>query len=262
MKTALLISTYNWTEALAIVFESILNQSIFPNEIIIADDGSTEDTKKLIDSFRDKIKIPIQHVWHEDKGFRRAMILNKAMAKCKSDYIIQVDGDCILHKKFIEDHIKTATPDTFLYGTRAYITKEHNKIVLQEKIIHFQFLSKMLKGITRNIRIPIIDNISQKRRIFFTKKVRGCNMSFWRKDILDINGYDENFEGWGCEDQDIGLRLTNNQIYSRRLRYKAILYHIWHPLASKNNYNQQKEMIQHIRNNKIIKCDNGINKYL
>lgn len=98
IKTSLLISTYNWCEALNLCLNSVLRQSQQPDEIVIADDGSREDTKLLIADFSKKSPVPIIHVWHEDIGFRKTIILNKAIAKCSSDYIIQIDGDLILHK--------------------------------------------------------------------------------------------------------------------------------------------------------------------
>lgn len=106
MKTALLISTYNWKEALSLVLDSIKIQSQLPDEVLIADDGSDDATKQVIDEFRQTFKIPVKHVWQEDLGFRKSMILNKTIAQAEADYIIQIDGDCIMHKDFIKDHIK------------------------------------------------------------------------------------------------------------------------------------------------------------
>src|SRR5690554_2052679 len=106
MKPSLLISIYNWPEALELVLMSVENQSVGPRELLIADDGSSEKTKQLIDAFAKKSQIPIKHFWHEDKGFRKSKILNKAVAGSTSDYIIQTDGDCIMHKDFVKDHLQ------------------------------------------------------------------------------------------------------------------------------------------------------------
>src|SRR5690554_678574 len=154
MKTALLLSTYNWTDALSLVLESVLAQTKLPDEILIADDGSTSETKKIIDDFSLKIKIPVKHFWQEDKGFRKSKILNKAVAASNSDYIIQVDGDCILHKNFIEDHINNVEKNTYLYGSRVNILPEFVDTIFKEKIISFNFFSKEIKNKTRTLRIP------------------------------------------------------------------------------------------------------------
>lgn len=111
MKTTLLITTYNWPKALELVLYSVLHQHVMPDEVVIADDGSTEETKKLIDRYAEKMPVPVIWVWQEDKGFRRTSILNKAIAKATGDYIIQVDGDVVLSSHFVEDHIEMAQKD-------------------------------------------------------------------------------------------------------------------------------------------------------
>ncbi len=110
MKTSLLISTYNWPQALELILKSALNQTEMPDEILIADDGSTEETKELIENFKTKSTVPINHIWHEDKGFRKAIILNRAIAAAIGEYIIQIDGDCIMHRNFVKDHKEMAAP--------------------------------------------------------------------------------------------------------------------------------------------------------
>ena len=122
--SALLIATYNWTQALELVLESIALQSQLPTVVVIADDGSNQETKQLIDSYSNKIKVPILHIWQEDNGFRKSKILNKSVAQTQVDYIIQVDGDCILHPKFVEDHLANVKVNCYLYGTRVNIKEQ------------------------------------------------------------------------------------------------------------------------------------------
>lgn len=116
MKVTLLIITYNWPEALRMVLESAMHQSKMPDEIVIGDDGSTAETKQLIDSYAKSSPVPVVHVWQEDKGFRRTVILNKAIAKATGDYIIQVDGDVILDSHFVADHLEVAQEGCFVCG--------------------------------------------------------------------------------------------------------------------------------------------------
>ena len=105
---SLIIATYNWPEALRLCLDSILRQTILPSEIIIADDGSDERTTKLIHEFTQNASFPIFHEWHEDRGFRKTIVLNKAISKASSSYIIQIDGDIIASPNFIEDHAKAS----------------------------------------------------------------------------------------------------------------------------------------------------------
>lgn len=261
MKTALLISTYNWPQALELIFKSIHEQTEFPDEVLIADDGSTEETKSLIECFTKKSTFKVQHVWHEDNGFRKSIVLNKAVALTTCDYIIQIDGDCILHPKFIADHKKNAKIGLYLYGTRATLTKTALPRIFNEHQTKFNFFSKDLKKRTRTIHSSILSKL-YKPHNEFSDNFRGCNVSFWRQDFIDINGYNEAFEGWGREDSDLVIRLGNKGLLAKRLRYVGIVYHIYHQENSKNrlliNDGIQKKSIEE----RIVRIEKGISQYL
>lgn len=261
MKSALLISTYNWEKALNLVLKSVCKQSLLPNEVIIADDGSREATKLLIDEFRDKLPIPIKHIWHEDKGFRRSKILNKAIANSEADYIIQVDGDCILHKDFIKDHLKNIIDHAYLYGSRVNIRKDYVESIFEKELINYNLFSKEINKRLRTLRIPIISQFYSPNNEI-SKKLRGCNLSFWKGDFVAINGYNEDLEGWGMEDSEMVIRLHNNGIKGKRLKFSGILYHLYHKVAPKDRVKQNQEIQNTAKNMNLLRCDNGINKYL
>lgn len=261
MRTALLISTYNWPEALELILKSALIQVQLPHEIIVADDGSNQQTKQLILDFQKISVIPIQHFWQEDIGFRKSKILNKAVARTTSEYIIQIDGDCIMHPKFIEDHINFARKGVYLYGSRVNILPDFVTKVFEYKKIKFNFFSKEIKNRTRTLHFPLLSKLYKSHK-GISKKFRGCNVSFWREDLLSINGYNEDYEGWGREDSDLAIRLGNNGIKARRLRYSGIMYHIHHKINSKNNFELNDKIQKETIANKIIKVSNGIDKYL
>lgn len=261
MKAALLIATYNWAESLELVLKSALLQTQLPNEILIADDGSFDATKIVVEEFQKKNIIPIHYFSQEDKGFRKAKILNKAIAKTDADYIIQVDGDCIMHEKFVEDHLRTAQKGVYLYGSRVNILIDFVKDVLVNKQIKFHFFSKEIKNRTRGLYIPFLANFYKKHKKV-SKKMRGCNISFWRNDFIAINGYNEDFEGWGREDSDLAIRLGNSGIKAKRLRFVGIVYHIYHKISSREklaiNDRIQKETIS----KNITRVVKGIDQYL
>ena len=259
MTNTLIISTYNWPEALSLVLKSVLNQSKLPDQVIIADDGSTKTTKVVIDAFKSKTTISVLHLWQEDIGFRKAKVLNRAIVESTGDYILQVDGDCILHRHFVKDHLSLAKPNQYLFGSRVTIKKTFLDSLFKRKGINFSFLSKGIKKRTRAIHIPILSHFYKASREF-SKKYRGCNTSYFKTDALAINGYNEDFEGWGREDSDFALRLLNNGVISRRIRYKAIVFHIYHFEKPKNNLEKNNSIeLQTIKNN-VTWCDNGINK--
>lgn len=261
MKTALLISTYNWPKALQLIFKSLENQSVFPDEILIADDGSKQETKNVIEAFMRKTNLVIKHIWHEDNGFRKSIILNKAVAQTICDYIIQIDGDCIMHPKFVEDHIKNAKSNTYLYGTRATITKEALPELYRTENVRFHFFSKDIKKRSRTIYSPFLSQF-YKEHNEFSSNFRGCNVSFWRNDFIEVNGYNESFEGWGREDSDLVIRMGNKGVLAKRLRYVGIVYHIYHPENSRDQLAENDAIQQLSIKNKMIKVEKGISQYL
>lgn len=261
MKTALLISTYNWPKALELVLKSVQDQTQLPDEVLIADDGSTKETKELIDVFSKKINTTVKHFWQEDKGFRKAKILNKAIAGTNADYIIQVDGDCILDKHFVKDHIKNAQSNVYLYGSRVNILSNSVENIFQNQITFFSILSKEIKNKSRNLHIPFLANLYKPHQEF-SKKFRGCNVSYWRKDFIEINGYNEDFEGWGREDSDLVIRMGNKGVWAKRLRYAGIVFHIYHKTNSKQNLELNDAIEQKAVNEKTVRISNGVDKYL
>ncbi|OYX84027.1 MAG: glycosyl transferase [Flavobacteriales bacterium 32-34-25] len=261
MKIALLISTYNWPESLELVLKSALTQTQLPDEIIIADDGSNDRTKLLIEQFSQQSHIPIHHVWQEDIGFRKSKILNKAIAQTSSDYIIQIDGDCIMHKNFVKDHLIEAKKGMYLYGSRVNILPNFVSDILLKKKISFNLFSKEIKNRTRSLHIPFLSKLFKEHQ-GISKKFRGCNVSYWREDFININGYNEDFEGWGREDSDLVIRLGNNGVKAKRIRYSAIVYHIYHKINSKQNFELNDKIQNETIEKKTIRVSRGINQYL
>lgn len=261
MTTSLVISTYNWKEALELVLESVLNQSVMPSEIVIADDGSKDDTKALIDSYRSKFDRPLHHVWQEDSGFRKSMIINKAVAKATGDYIIQVDGDCILHRSFIKDHLRYARQGLYLSGSRVTIKESYLKALFGNDKTRLNVFSKGIKKRGRALHLPLLSRY-YKESNGFNLKNRGCNMSFAREDFIAVNGYNEDFEGWGREDSELGRRFHNYGLLNRRLKNIAIVYHIYHYEKPKDKLDENHQMEVDAVKNKTVWCDHGIDKYL
>ncbi len=261
MKVALVIATYNWPSALACCLSSLLLQSKMPDEVIIADDGSTEETKLLIEQFTDLHKIKLVHVWHEDTGFKLAHIRNKAIAKAQSDYIIQIDGDIIMHADFVRDHVNNAERNRYLKGSRVLMNEECSAHYLYHKKEQPSFLSS---GIVNRLNAV---HISFFQKLFFKKitnpfKIRGCNMSFWRSDFIDVNGYNEDISGWGREDSELVMRFINSTIFGKTLKFGGIAFHIYHKENSKSDLISNDKILEETISNKVTRCKNGIDKYL
>lgn len=233
-KCTLVTPTYNWPNALELLLLSIMNQTVLPDEVIIADDGSKEDTRALIEDFQKKFPVPLIHIWHDDIKNRKPRIMNQAIAKAQYDYIIEIDGDIIMNKHFIEDHLKFAQKGFYLFGSRVNIQETLLTELFSKKIIDFNFFSKGIKKRGRTIRIPFMMNFAKivdKR----SSKLRGCNMSFWREDFIKINGFNEDLVGWGIDDSEMIERLHNIGIKGKRLKFAGIAYHIYHKEQSKSH---------------------------
>jgi predicted glycosyltransferase involved in capsule biosynthesis len=201
------------------------------------------------------------HVWHEDIGFTKSTILNKAIAQSQGDYIIQVDGDCIMHPNFIKDHIEFASKNCYLYGSRVNILPNAIEGVFAKNKIAFTAFSTEIKNKTRAIHFPFLSQF-YKSHFGISKKFRGCNVSFWQKDFIAINGYNEDYEGWGREDSDLVIRMGNNGVKAKRLRYAGIVYHIHHKINSKHNFELNDKMQNETILEKTVVIKNGIDKYL
>jgi glycosyltransferase involved in cell wall biosynthesis len=261
-KVSLIVATYNWPEALRLCLASIAAQSVHPDEVVIADDGSGADTALLIDSMRAALPIPVVHVWQEDKGFRLTKIRNKAIAAASYEYIIQVDGDLILHKHFVRDHLEVAEAGHFVAGSRALLNQS-----LSARLLHSanHVISPLQNGVIN--RLNALRNkmlrsfLSSKYRSDNLDKLRGCNMAFWKKDLVAANGYNEAFEGWGKEDNEIAYRLANANITKRVLKFGGVAYHIYHREQCRDLCERNKGLLFQTIQSRITRCDIGLDQY-
>lgn len=263
IKNTLIISTYNWPEALLCCLKGVTVQSVIPDQVIIADDGSTHETTAAIHNFKKTSPIRIDHIWHEDVGFRKSIILNKAIAKATGDYIIQIDGDVIPHKHFIKDHLNFAKPGTYVAGTRVNTNERLKNKIIQHQLTAIPLLAMGSKNFFNSLRIPVLSYSLEKYRtaekdIYY---VKGCNMGFWKQDFLNVNGYDEDYTGWGLEDSDLSIRLHNNGVKKRYLKMAAIVYHLWHKAFSRDREEINKHLMKSATSGSI-KALKGVDQYL
>ena len=238
-KITLLVSTYNWPEALGLLLFSLSRQTMMPDEVVIADDGSTTETADVIKRFTSMLPVPVKHVWQEDDGFRKSLILNKAVKAASGDYIIQIDGDVVLERHFIEDHVAIMEKGRFIRGNRTYLSEQ----VTNDWIDWFK-----RDGFV-NVRLPKDGGYSKsnsKRSValyrilnFITGgrgkvlRVRGCNMAYWKADFVHVNGYNNELQGWGWEDTEFAIRMHNAGVRIKKMKYIGIVYHLNHPENSR-----------------------------
>ena len=257
MKVSLLITTYNWVEALELSIKSALNQTRLPDEIIIADDGSDAKTKMMIEGIQSDVVLI--HAWQEDRGFRAASARNRAIAKASGVYIIGIDGDMILEKHFIHDHLSCAQKGYYLQGSRVLLTQDKSKEVLAYAQQKFSPFEKGLQNRPNALRIPILGKLlcraNQKRR-----GIRSCNFSCFKEDIIKVNGFNEAFVRWGREDSEFVERLYHAGIKRKNLKFLALQYHLYHKEGKALEENDT--ILQKAIDEKLSWCDDGIDKYI
>jgi glycosyltransferase involved in cell wall biosynthesis len=261
MHISLIVATYNRADALLLVLQSIVNQKLQPDEVIIADDGSNEATKNLLLNFKKKSNLNIIHSFQEDRGFRAAESRNKAVAKANFDYIVLIDGDMILHPRFLDDHVKNARIGYFIQGSRALLTKKKTSEAIEKNRTSFSFFSLGLMNRLNTIHSSFLSRIFSIKRNYL-QGTKTCNMSFFKKDLIDVNGFNNEFVGWGREDSEFIARLFNKGINRNTLKFGAIQYHLWHLEENTQTLFENDNILKKTINEKIIWCSSGIDKFL
>lgn len=262
MKTALVISTYNRPKALAVCLESVKRQSLLPDEVLIADDGSKQDTADLIKEMGKNFPVPIKHIWHEDNGFRLARIRNKAIASTDADFIMQIDGDVFLHKEYVKDFVAVARKGYCILGSRVGLGPGLTEKI--EQTGHIPTIYPWTRGISSKPARAIYLKWGRKHSFNYKlnhSKGFGCSMAFWREDFIAINGYDDSFVGWGCEDRDLIRRFLKNGIQNHKLKFIGIVYHLWHKEADRSKHKDNREICYN-KNKDTVFCKNGISQFL
>lgn len=260
MTVSLIISTYNWPRALYLCLDSVMQQTVMPSEILVADDGSGISTRDVVRHFQNISPVPVHHIWHEDRGFRVAAIRNKAIAASSGDYVIHVDGDLILQRNFIQDHILFAREGCYVSGSRGIITEMLTQKVLSGEITSLSALTKGVRNSNNVMRVPVMAIVY--RMIAPSQAPRSCNLGLWRRDLIRVNGFDEAFEGWGYEDTELGLRLNNSGVQQRRMKFQGVVFHLHHDKASRANCAiNELRYLESIREHRT-RCEKGLDRHL
>ncbi len=261
MKISLIITTYDWKEALELSLKSSLQQVEKPLEIIVADDGSGEDTAEAIQEIAINAPVPVIHSWQQDKGFRLSASRNKAIARARGDYIVLIDGDIILEKHFIYDHARYAQSGFFVQGTRVLLNEQLSRDVLAEKRLTGFFCTRGVENRKNCLRSIILSRIFSFKSRKMTG-VRTCNFAFWRKDAVGINGFNEEFVGWGREDSEFTARLINSGLVRRNIKFNALAYHLYHPMNDRSHLDENDRLLRKTIEQKRSWCEKGISQYL
>ena len=261
MDISIIITTYNWPEALKVVLKSIVEQTVRSIDIIVADDGSAPTTAQTVKEVLKPSNLPWIHVRQRDSGIRQTRVKNMGVKYSQSPYLVFIDHDVVLHPYFINDHLNNAERDFFLQGKRVFLSEYYTKkILLDNRFVSPFPLARGLGNKKNAIRAPKLGKLLSRPKNFQTS-LRGCNLSMYKKDFLKVDGFDETFDQlWGREDSDICYRLFHSGLRVKNLWFSALQYHLYHNVTKGKGRDRLDSELQLVRREKRIKALIGYSK--
>lgn len=261
-KLSLIISTYNAPEYLHRVLQALTKQHCTNFEAVIADDGSGTETVELIKQWQTKGLFTLKHAWHEDDGFRAAAARNNAVRQSEGDYLVFLDGDCLPPPDYIQNQIAFAERGYFVRGSRIMLKQtfteqcfaDHAEIP-ESKLEWIQ--CRLKNGVKRISPVfPLPFNPYKKPTAWYG--VKTCNMSVWRDDFYAVNGFDEDYIGWGHEDADLAVRLIRSGVKRKEGRSKVPVVHLWHQENDRTELSNNERRLQNTLKGHYVVCENGL----
>lgn len=265
MKASVFVSTYEMPRHLELVCAGLGRQTFRDFEVLFCDDGSGEETKRVIRDFATSTGIPSKHLWQEHQGFRKCRILNQALRDARGDVFVFLDGDCVPERNFIADHVEQQEEGRYLAGRRVELGPEFSG-TLTPGLISAGYLDRprlaLLRSVLRkdseyfqrSFRVP-----SRALRRFLKMDrvvdMKGCNYSVPRKALEALNGFDEAYEGYGREDTDVELRLQNLGYRIKSMKGLAVQFHVWHERRQFTPANE--ELLENVRKSGRVRCERG-----
>ena len=264
-KISVIITTYNRPDALAAVLEACFCQDDNQFEIIIADDGSTHNTRQCVENLKRRSPVPLLHVWQPDKGFRAARARNQGILAASGDYIVFLDGDCMPQPSFISQHRKLAKPGYLVTGSRVLLSPGYTLRLLAERInlrgltlwdkLKLRLTGDLNKFLQTVLTLP---DVGRESRRFSWRRIKSCNLGVWRSDLDTVNGFDESFQGWGHEDSDLVVRLFNAGVMRKEGAFATEVYHLWHKENERSLEDRNRHIVLQRAADKTVRAAQGL----
>lgn len=254
----LIISSHNQAGPLEAILRRISHGSLRPGQIIVAEDGEDLATPLAIARVARETGLKVLHFSQPHLGFRKARILNRAIAASEGDLVVFLDGDCLPHRHFLRDHAELSAKGFFTQGRRAFIRETHVRSCLEKNAGMLRVaLGGGMHGMAKGIRLPF--TLIRNDRDFHG--VLGCNLAVRRADLLQVNGFDEDFSGWGHEDADLAARLYANGLTRRVVHGRAIVYHLDHPPAARDADRSNRTRFETNAASGRLRCEHGLDSH-
>jgi len=245
LSVSVVVTTYDWREALDAVLRSLSEQTDPNFEVVVADDGSGPETRTTVEHWREHLDGTVHHVWQPDEGYRRARILDLAARAATGDYLVFVDGDCLARPRFMEAIRRAALPGWFLASKRLNLSAERSRQVLEDRLAVWRWsaLTWLLRAPADLATAPrqaarpgVLVPIRDRRRPWRVHQPEfsppydgyGFFLGIARSDFERVNGFDTRFEGWGGEDVDLAVRLRRSGLRCGWPGPRATVLHLWH----------------------------------
>jgi len=266
---SVIVATYNRPDALNACLRSLAAQSDRDFEVIVADDGSDVSTAAVLNEWSHRLGAPLKHAWHADRGFRLAEIRNRAIRLAEGDYCIFLDGDCLARPGFVAAHRALKEPGWFVTGNRVLLSQKITERTLRldlrpESWGLGQWLARRLEGDVNRI-LPLATLPLGKLRKRQPQKwsgARGSNMAFWLPDLIDVDGFDASFTGWGREDSDIFVRMIHNGVRRKDGRFATAVLHLWHPEADRAHLEANDRRLEEVAAGERIRAQHGLSEVI
>jgi glycosyltransferase involved in cell wall biosynthesis len=262
VRSCLVITTYERLDALACVLASVARQARWPDEVVVADDGSGPAVGEMVREFASSAAVPVSFVQQEHAGFRAGRARNLAIARTDCEYVILVDGDMVLHPQFVADQLRAARPGYWTQGARILLDEAATRRLLQTGRPPRAWHPGL--GVRRRAYAVYAPRLAAPlgRAANAFVAVKACNQAFWRHDLLAANGFDEELTGWGSEDKELCARLRNAGVLRQTLVFAAIAWHLAHRPVSRGAARANQERWRETERTGRRRCTHGIDQHL
>ncbi|UGQ45462.1 glycosyltransferase family 2 protein [Massilia endophytica] len=264
-KISVIVTTYNRPDALAAVVEALFAQDDRNFEIIIADDGSSNNTRNCVEELQKRTPVPLLHVWQEDLGFRAARVRNLGTLAASGDYIVFLDGDCIPGRNFVSQHRKLARPGFLVSGSRVLLSPDYTRRLLDQHLDlnglgWLQRLRLRLAGHFNKFlqTVLVLPDLGRERKRFSWRRIKSCNLAVWRRDLELVNGFDQSFLGWGHEDSDLVVRLFNAGVLRKDGAFATEVYHLWHKENQRDQESSNRAVVLKRAEDRTVQAVTGL----
>jgi glycosyltransferase involved in cell wall biosynthesis len=262
-RCGLIVTTHEWPAALRRVLACVEAQTHPPDELLIADDGSGAETARVIAEHSQRARWPVRHLWQPHHGFRAARARNRAIAAASTEYLVLLDGDMLPGPEFLADHLAIARPGHYTQGVRVPLDMSATAAQLRDDA---------------TLPVPGTPGLAGRRAVYARRwprasallrragnalvAIKACNQGFWRSDLLEVNGFDEAFEGWGSEDKELCARLGHAGIRRQTLLLGGVAFHLEHPPAPRQRAEANRARWQDAKRTRRTRCERGVDAHL